>query len=314
VVERRDKSPGKIVDNFTCPSVSHSYRRDGFRQSTVDAAGLHSFTQTIQPGAGSGGTVAVTETVTAGSTGYLAGLSLQKTWSDAGQSFSVTAPVSEPSSFYDVSHVANGAGKLETVTDDITDHTFAYQWKAHNGQLERVTSLLDGGAPGASQPLHQHFERLLSKGGRLTAQFYTRGSLSWNPNSRVMGWRYTLRPDGNRGAVSPYTAEGQVPLEADPPGWAWSYNARGEVTGAARHRPPSAGAAPAHQAWGYSYDAMGNRLAAVRGSSASPQPALTTSYQANALNQLSAVTTPRGLEFSGKEMRYNKLSFGPRPA
>jgi hypothetical protein len=45
-----------------------------------------------------------------------------------------------------------------------------------------------------------------TKGGRLTAQFYTRGSLSWNPNSRVMGWHYTLRPDGNRAAVSPYTA------------------------------------------------------------------------------------------------------------
>ena len=62
---------------------------------------------------------------------------------------------------------------------------------------------------------------------------------------------------------------------------------------------PSAGAAPAHQAWGYAYDAIGNRLATVRGSGASQQPALTTSYQASAVNQYSAVTTPRGLEFSG---------------
>jgi hypothetical protein len=58
---------------------------------------------------------------------------------------------------------------------------------------------------------------------------------------------------------------------AQPPGWQYEYNARGQVTQAAGYRgtqPPPAGSAIATQRRAYVYDAPGNRVEAVQGSGA----------------------------------------------
>jgi hypothetical protein len=87
---------------------------------------------------------------------------------------------------------------------------------------------------------------------------------------------------------------------AQPPGWQYEYNARGQVTQAARYRgtqPPPAGSAIATQRLAYVYDALGNRVEAVQGSGAD---AIVTGYTADGLNQYDAITHARQVELTGQ--------------
>lgn len=101
-------------------------------------------------------------------------------------------------------------------------------------------------------------------------------------------------PLGRRQSVTPVSAATLQATSATAPGWAWSYNERGEVTGAARFN--HAGVVTS-QARGYDYDEIGNRQSATRGLGAQSH---TSGYSANALNQYSEVSTPREIELGGQ--------------
>lgn len=67
--------------------------------------------------------------------------------------------------------------------------------------------------------------------------------------------------------------------------WTYGYNTRSEVTAAAK-RLEDATAIPGLE-FGYSYDGLGNRLAASKGN-----PAITTAYTPDAMNRYSAIASP----------------------
>ena len=88
------------------------------------------------------------------------------------------------------------------------------------------------------------------------------------------------------------------------PGWAYDYNARGEVTGASRGTgddPQVAQASVPGQSWGYAYDALGNRTASTRGLAGETTTGgvRTTVYQSNDLNQYAHVLRPNAVEVTG---------------
>ncbi len=69
--------------------------------------------------------------------------------------------------------------------------------------------------------------------------------------------------------------------------WTYGYNDRSEVTAAAK-RLANSDLVPGLE-FGYSYDGLGNRLQATRGT-----PALTTGYTPDAMNRYETITTPGG--------------------
>ena len=72
--------------------------------------------------------------------------------------------------------------------------------------------------------------------------------------------------------------------------WAWDYNARGEVVGGAK---VSAGAQPEPGlAFGYAFDAIGNRTASTISSAISTALPHVTTHSTNALNQYTARSNP----------------------
>ena len=223
--------PGRLIgikynDGVTA-AVSHSYQRDGTLRATQDAGGMHTFDRpSLLP---TQGVYAWRETVT-GTSGILQGLDVSYDGIHPSENRELRAQIPSTGTVYIGRQTWDGSGRLATVRPLPTSNLFTYIRNAQSGDLARVESMPLSG--GVTKTLHHQFERSAAKGGRLTAQFYTRGSTSWTAGTGVMGWRYTLRSDGSRQGVSAYAPVGGVVGADAQPGWAWDYNSRGDVTGA----------------------------------------------------------------------------------
>ncbi|WP_395746840.1 RHS repeat-associated core domain-containing protein [Prosthecobacter sp.] len=232
------------------PDVSFTYDRAGRRTGTTDAAGTHAFTYDDAASGGrvSGWSVSGTGAWTGLSMGY--GNTAGKRSSRATSLGAITLPT------VNYTYEA-GSGRMAGVS--ASDFAVTYSYDAATGWNSGVTY-----SSGLSST------RTADALGRLDAITWSVGGVT------VSGHDYTLNALNRRTAAQ----------RQDGSSWSYGYNARGEVTNAAKGTEPG-------KQFAFAYDGIGNRTSSSVSSIASTSTLRTTGYSANALNQYDSITHPQ---------------------
>lgn len=232
------------------PDVSITYDRAGRRTGTTDAAGTHAYVYDDATSGGqvSGWSVSGTGAWTGLSVGYgnTAGQRSSRTTSLG----SITLPT--------VNYTYDAAsGRMSGVS--ASDFAASYRYDAATGWNSGVTYTSGLSSTRTADAL-----------GRLDAITWSVGGAT------VSGHDYTLNALNRRTAAQ----------RQDGSSWSYGYNARGEVTSAAKGTEPG-------KQFAFAYDGIGNRTSSSVSSIASTTTLRTTSYSANALNQYDSITHPQ---------------------
>lgn len=227
----------------TTPAVTNNYDRSGQLQSVLDASGLRTF------GYRHGQTV--TE---AYGSGLFAGLTLLRDYDDLDRqsALSVTSPTG---AIYHVTYGYDAASRLDTVTSgaDVARYTYHPDadlvhtlTQSHSNAVRLVTT------------------KLYDKLGRLQ-------SITSLPSAdSPISFAYDYNDDNQRTRAT--LANGEY--------WTYAYDALGQVTNGVK-RFPNAAPIPGYT-FGYQFDHIGNRLAAIRDGK-------TDAYTNNVLNQIASI-------------------------
>ncbi|WP_211325521.1 RHS repeat-associated core domain-containing protein [Roseimicrobium gellanilyticum] len=266
-----------LYDDANTPDVQHVYLRDGSLAQSTDGAGVHDFTYDGPA------RQQVTEVISG--TGLLSGYTVEHRVGHRTQTgYAEVRKGTEVVMNATRTH-ASGSGMLQGINGP-AGSAWTYAYRSVSPQISEVGFTATGGT---AQVAVREYDTL----GRVSSIRYQRGTAgsTWSTYG-VMGWNYTYHANSpqRREAVLPYRPSGGSALAASPPGWAYDYNLRGEVTGVARS--DADGLAVDGQDWGYDYDAVGNRLS-------STQDAKARNYTANALNQYANITHSGQVEISG---------------
>ncbi|MCB1228082.1 MAG: RHS repeat protein, partial [Verrucomicrobiales bacterium] len=266
-------------DESITPSTSSTYDRLGRVATLTDAAGTHHYTYDATTGA------LVSETVDGG--GVWNGLSLSWDRDSAGRLTAVGGSLGSleiPVTGYNWSETHGG---LSAVT--FPEATVRYEWDPSASQVTGWSYQTASSEPGAEEgPTWLSAIRTLDGAGRLDAIRWRAGAGSDDSAPVLSLSDYTLDALGRRVGV----------LEEDGRGWAWSYNDRGEVISAVQH--DAAGLPQAGGAYGYAYDAIGNRLGTSISRAVGEGSTWTSSLQANALNQIVSRQNPGVARLMGR--------------
>jgi RHS repeat-associated protein len=243
------------------PDVTISYRRDGQRLTTTDAAGTHALTYHPDTGAPAGETVVG---------GLLDGLVLS--WPvdvdkrPGGFSAQLgSAPLTSISYGYDAQ------SRLEAVSD--AGHGAVYGY-ATNSDLLHTTTLKTGGTTKLMGA------RLYNNAGQVA-------SVTWSDSAAqvLMSHGYEYNSAGRRTRAE--LADGSY--------WSYSYNDKGEVTGALKKN--STDTAYPGLDLGYTFDEIGNRLTETVDAAGGGDR--TKVYTPNSLNQYTAIAHPATFNVTG---------------
>ncbi|WP_395746835.1 RHS repeat-associated core domain-containing protein [Prosthecobacter sp.] len=232
------------------PDVSITYDRAGRRVSTTDAAGTHAYAYDDATSGGqvSGWSVSGTGAWSGLSVGY--GNTAGKRSSRATSLGSITLPT--------VNYTyETGSGRMAGVS--ASDFSVSYGYDAATGWNSGVTYTSGLSSARTADAL-----------GRLDAITWSVGGAT------VSGHDYTLNALNRRTAAQ----------RQDGSTWSYGYNARGEITSAAKGTEPG-------KQFAFAYDGIGNRTISSVSSIASTTTLRTTGYSANALNQYDSITHPQ---------------------
>lgn len=257
-------SAGRSTDvNYSdsTPDVVHTYRRDGQRLTTTDAAGTHAYSYHPATGALAG------ETVTGG---LMNGLALNWPVDAAKRPGGFSAQLGS-TPLTSVSYGYSAQSRLETVSDATRSATYGY---TANSDLLHTTTLKTGGMTKLTGA------RLYDNASRLS-------SIGWvNASSQVVSSHgYTYDGAGRRTRAD--LADGSY--------WEYAYNDKGEVTGEVKKN--STAVTYPGLAHGYTFDEIGNRLTSTV--DAAGGGTRTTGYTANSLNEYSGITHPATFNVTG---------------
>lgn len=232
------------------PDVSLTYDRAGRRTGTTDAAGTHAYAYDDAASGGrvSGWSVSGTGAWSGLSVGY--GNTAGKRSSRTTSLGSLTLPTVNYT--YDA-----GSGRMSGVS--ASDFSVSYSYDAATGWNGGVTYTSGLSSTRTADAL-----------GRLDAITWSVGGVT------VSGHDYTLNALNRRTAAQ----------RQDGSSWSYGYNARGEVTSAAKGTEPG-------KQFAFAYDDIGNRTSSSVSSIASTTTLRTTGYSANALNQYDSITHPQ---------------------
>jgi hypothetical protein len=133
------------------------------------------------------------------------------------------------------------AGRLDTVSEGSGMAAYRYRYHAGSARiagLEQRTS--------ATAPWSQLMTRRLDSRLRVDRLYY--GGSATSATGAVLGWDYQYDP------LRPEKRTFTTSLVPGLPGWAYTYNTRGEVTGASRRKAGSSASTAAGvpvKSWGY---------------------------------------------------------------
>lgn len=240
------------------PAVAYAYDAKGRMTALIDTAGTHSYTYDAQG-------VLDTETVAGG---QLSGMILDVGAGAGGRMEALGlqfggGTLTAHSFGYD-----SATGRMSTVSGDGVTATYGY--RSGRDQVETTTITGNGGAD-----LLTHTRTF--DGDRLVSVIAAKDGTTVESYS----WGY----DGAGRRESATLATGDR--------WEYSYNTRSEVTGGVR-KSAAGNVLPGYE-FGYSFDAIGNRMESWREATGSR-----SAYEANALNQYLNRTIPGEVRVEGQ--------------
>jgi RHS repeat-associated protein len=243
------------------PDVVHTYRRDGQRLSTADAAGARAYSYHLGTGMPAG------EVLTGG---LLDGLALDWSVDEENRLGGFTAELGSIA-LASIAYEYNASSQLETVSDGA--HSASYAYAADSDLLQSTTFKAGALTKLTGTKVYDNANRL--------------SSVAWvNPSAQTVSSHiYTYDDAGRR-------------TRADMAGgsyWAYSYNAKGEVTSGVKRNATDTFYPGLN--FGYSYDEIGNRLTSTV--DAAGGGVRTVSYTASALNQYSSISHPPAFDITG---------------
>ncbi|WP_166647151.1 RHS repeat-associated core domain-containing protein [Prosthecobacter fusiformis] len=258
------------------PNVSYQYLRDGTLNQMTDAAGIHSYAYEGPA------RQEVTETISG--SGLLSGYVMESASGHAGTNGYVEARRGAQVIYHSTRMHAADTGLLQSTTG--VGGAWTYSYDSGSGTISEIGFTMTGGTPHVAVHERDTF-------GRVATIRYQHGDATdaWSSHG-ILGWSYSYHANSpqRREKTLPYRLAGGSPLPASPPSWSHAYNSRGEVASASRG--DAEGDPISGQAWGYAYDAIGNRLT-------STQSGHSTGYSANERNQYSSIAYPDSVEISG---------------
>lgn len=270
----------QVLYGDNTPDVTHTYHRDGSLASTTDAAGTHTYSPRPL------GTTTAEETLVWHADYYgtkaakivnnLDGQGLRTGWKlQTGADLQTLTTMSQ------VNYSYTPGGDLAMVSG--AGMTWSYDYVSGTSLIDRITAAGTGLKTVTLQRSYDSRRRV--------------SSLAYASDNVVrLGWNYGYDPQHPERRLKTASMINGLP------GWAYNYNARGEVTGASRGTGDLSSLSSVEgQTWGYAYDAIGNRLSSTRGLTGDSHTGgvRRTEYQANALNQYVSITRPNALEVTG---------------
>lgn len=233
------------------PGVSQTYDRRGRVSSITDAAGTCTYTYH------SSDHVA---TETYGSSGLLAGMSLNRTYDDLDRASGISALDAQSSPLITTTYGYDSASRVKTITSGSTTVTYGYL--ADSGLIGAITFQQSGTTRLTTTKTYDHLNRLSSVSNQPSASNLAPIAYSYAYNAANQRVRATREDDSY---------------------WNYSYDPLGQIIAATRYRGDAA-ALPG-QDFAYAYDDIGNRRTATVNGRAS-------TYIANNLNQYTLRTVP----------------------
>ena len=246
-------------------SIAHTYRRDGQRLTTSDAAGLRTFAYANADGSRSGESI---------SGGLLDAVATNSPLNALGLPTVFTATTNGgANTVANIGYGYDAVSRLSTVSAEGMTATYSY---APGSDLIGNIQLQQGAGPAVDG------DRIYDSLDRLDTIAYTSGGTaltSHNYTHNLLHQR--TRADLEDGGYRTY-----------------GYNDRGEVTSSQRFLPADLPLAGFQQQ--FNFDNIGNRLWAKQGGDESGQNLAVTNYTANNLNQYGQINYPDTFRVTGK--------------